>query len=157
MSLVRLHRRALLTGALAAFAAPAVASPRPAMLVYKDPDCGCCGAWVEHLRAAGFSVEVQVEPRMNLVKARLRVPAALASCHTAQIDGYVVEGHVPAEAIDRLLAGRPKLAGLAVPGMPVGSPGMEVDGLKPEPFAVMGFAPDAAPRVFLDYPRGYRG
>jgi hypothetical protein len=111
------------------------------MVVAKDPDCGCCGAWVEHIRSAGFAVEVIESPQMNRVKARLGVPQDLASCHTAEIDGYVIEGHVPADSIKRLLAEKPRATGLAVPGMPAGSPGMEVAGMEPEIFEVMLFGP----------------
>jgi hypothetical protein len=97
----------------------------PKLVVHRDPSCGCCGAWTEHLRAAGFSVEIINESDMSGVKARLGVPQQLASCHTAEVDGYVVEGHVPVASIQRLLSERPKMLGLAVPGMPAGSPGME--------------------------------
>jgi len=96
----------------------------PKIVVTKDPNCGCCGGWVDHMKAAGFPVEVVTTPQVNRVKARLGVPDALASCHTAEVGGYVVEGHVPADAVKRLLADKPQAKGLAVPGMPVGSPGM---------------------------------
>lgn len=152
MTRTLLHRRALLAGAAfagASFALPAASATR--IVMYKDPNCGCCGAWAARMTAAGFSVETRVEPRMNLIKARHSVPDDLVSCHTALVEGYVIEGHVPAEAITRLLAERPKFAGLAVPGMPIGSPGMEVAGEKPDPFKVIGFAPGAAPVVFAEY------
>ena len=97
----------------------------PSLTVSKDPTCGCCGGWVEHMRAAGFTVEVIETNGLNRVKARLGVPATLASCHTGEIARYVIEGHVPAAEVKRLLAERPSAKGLAVPGMPVGSPGME--------------------------------
>lgn len=93
--------------------------------VYKDPSCGCCGQWVAHLRAAGFAVEVHDAEDIVRIKADAGVPDNLQSCHTAMIDGYVIEGHVPAADIRRLLSERPAAKGLAVPGMPVGSPGME--------------------------------
>jgi hypothetical protein len=111
----------------------------PSIVVHKDPNCGCCGAWVEHLRKAGFSVSVNEEAGMNRVKARLGVRPEFASCHTAEIGGYVVEGHVPASAIERLLRKKPKATGLAVPGMPIGSPGMEVAGEEPETYEVLLF------------------
>jgi hypothetical protein len=111
----------------------------PEVVVTKDPNCGCCGAWVDHMRAAGFSVNVFTTPQVNRVKARLGVPDDLASCHTAEVGGYVVEGHVPAEAVKRLLAQKPKARGLAVPGMPVGSPGMEVPGADPDTYEVVLF------------------
>jgi hypothetical protein len=97
-------------------------------LVHRSPTCGCCGAWAEKLRAAGFSVEIVNEKDMAPVKTRLGVPAGLGSCHTAEIGGYVVEGHVPVAAIEKLLKEKPKAIGIAVPGMPAGSPGMEMGG-----------------------------
>ncbi len=92
------------------------------MTVTKDTNCGCCGAWVEHIEAAGFPVSVVESSEVESLKQRLGVPAALYSCHTAEVDGYVIEGHVPAAALRRLLAARPLATGLAVPGMPAGSP-----------------------------------
>jgi len=103
-------------------------SALPKMLVSKDPSCGCCDAWVEYLRADGFLVEVVETTAMRRVKSRLGVPADLASCHTAEIGGYVIEGHVPQSAIRRLLSEKPRGTGLAVPGMPQSSPGMDVPG-----------------------------
>ena len=106
-------------------AAPAAfAQYAPTATVYKSPTCGCCGEWEKHLRAAGFRVESRPTAAMEQVKARLGVPEALRSCHTATIGDYVVEGHVPAADIKRLLRERAKVAGLAVPGMPAGAPGM---------------------------------
>lgn len=107
------------------------------MVVFRDPTCGCCHKWVEHLMANGFEVTVNDAPSMKAVKARLGVPADLAACHTGEIGGYVIEGHVPAVAIKRLLAEKPEARGLAVPGMPIGSPGME--GAEPEIYEVMLF------------------
>jgi len=97
----------------------------PAILVHKDPDCGCCAGWARHLEDAGFTVMVEETANLEPVRKRLRVPADLAACHTAEVDGYVLEGHVPAAAVRRLLEKRPTAIGLAVPGMPAGSPGME--------------------------------
>jgi hypothetical protein len=111
----------------------------PKLKVTKDPSCGCCSGWADHVRSEGFEVEVIETSHINPVKARLGVPANLRSCHTAETGGYVVEGHVPASAIKRLVTERPKIIGLAVPGMPVGSPGMEVDGTPPETFDVIAF------------------
>jgi hypothetical protein len=111
------------------------------MTVTKDPSCGCCGAWVEHVRKAGFAVEVIGSAEVNRLKVRLGVPQSLASCHTAEIGGYVIEGHVPADAIKRLLTEKPRAKGLAVPGMPVGSPGMEVEGVEPDTYEVVLFGP----------------
>jgi hypothetical protein len=150
-----LTRRSFLTLCAFAAAAPlpfvsAWAAALPPITVHKDPNCGCCGAWVDHLRKAGFQVSVKEEPGMNRIKARLGVRPELASCHTAEIAGYVVEGHVPASAIERLLKERPKATGLAVPGMPIGSPGMEVEGQAPETYEVLLF--DAAgSQVFARY------
>ncbi len=101
------------------------AQAAPAMMVYKDPNCGCCKSWVSLMRAAGFEISARDTPDMPAIKQRYKVPAALASCHTALVGGYVVEGHVPADLITRLLKEKPKVLGLTVPGMPIGSPGME--------------------------------
>ncbi len=133
--------------------APALA--RPAMRVHRDPSCGCCEAWVAHVRRAGFDARIEVTADIDAVKRRLGVPDALASCHTAEIDGYLVEGHVPAETIEKLLAERPAIRGLAVPGMPIGSPGMETPGMAPEPFRVVAFASNGGMAVFADFPRGW--
>ena len=136
-------RRAVLVGLAAGLAVGRSGSARglPTVAVTKDPSCGCCAKWVDHLRQAGFTVTVTEGP-VNPVKARLGVPRDLASCHTALVDGYVVEGHVPADAIRRLLAERPNGTGLAVPGMPAGSPGMEVEGRDPGAYAVILFGPE---------------
>ncbi|WP_445504052.1 DUF411 domain-containing protein [Microvirga sp. G4-2] len=150
-----ISRRALLTALIASPIAMRTASAEalPKMMVTKDPTCGCCGAWVEHVRSAGFTVEVVESPEMNRVKARLGVPQDLASCHTAEIGGYVIEGHVPADSIRRLLAEKPGAKGLAVPGMPAGSPGMEVSGMEPETFDVVLFGPSGR-RSFARYQGG---
>lgn len=131
--------------ALLAVSARASAGTQPPMTVFRDPDCACCHYWVEHLQANGFAVTVHAPPSMKAVKAQLGVPVELASCHTAEIGGYVIEGHVPAAAVRRLLSERPAGRGLAVPGMPIGSPGME--GGTPEIYDVMLFG-DGAPRSF---------
>jgi hypothetical protein len=111
-----------------------------AMVVYKDPNCGCCTSWVQLMRGAGFDISVRDTADMAPIKRRYQVGPALASCHTALVGGYVVEGHVPADLIKRMLAEKPKVLGLAVPGMPVGSPGME--GSPKEAYNVLTF--DAA-------------
>jgi hypothetical protein len=121
----------------------------PRVTVTKDPNCGCCGDWVEHLRQAGFAVEVRDVPDVNRVKARLGVPSDLAACHTAEVSGYVIEGHVPASSIRRLLAEKPNAIGLAVAGMPVGSPGMEVPGTPPDTYDVVLFG--AGRRVYARF------
>jgi hypothetical protein len=129
-----------------AFARAARAESLPRMVVTKDPSCGCCAGWTEHVRAAGFPVEVVETESLNRVKRRLGVPQDLAGCHTAEVGGYVVEGHVPATAIRRLLDEKPAAIGLAVPGMPVGSPGMEVEGSPPETYEVVLFGPSGRRR-----------
>jgi hypothetical protein len=111
-------------GALAAGAARGEEPKR--MIVHKSATCGCCGGWAKHMRAAGFIVEEINEPDMKAIKARFGVPEKMASCHTAELDGYIIEGHVPAQAVAQLLKERPKAIGLAAPGMPMGSPGMEM-------------------------------
>lgn len=153
-----ISRRALIAGLMAS---PVIASARaalaaealPKMVVTKDPNCGCCGAWVDHIRTSGFAVEVVESSEVNRLKARLGVPQALASCHTAEIGGYVIEGHVPAGEIKRLLAEKPQARGLAVPGMPVGSPGMEVEGVEPDTYEVILFGPSGQ-RPFARYMGG---
>lgn len=129
-------RREFLTRGVAAAAAAAAfpallgATAATPMVVYKDPNCGCCAKWVTLMRSAGYEISVRDTADMQPIKRRYQVPAALASCHTALVGGYVVEGHVPAELISRLLKEKPKVLGLAVPGMPAGSPGMEMGGEK---------------------------
>jgi hypothetical protein len=131
----------MLTAASTASAATgASAAAKRVIQVSKDPNCGCCSGWVEHLRSNGFTATVVDAADMQAVKQRLGVPAELASCHTAEIAGYVIEGHVPAYAINRLLAEKPQARGLAVPGMPIGSPGME--GGTPEAYEVILFGKD---------------
>lgn len=112
----------------------------PPIKVSRSPDCGCCHLWAEHLRSAGFAVTLDEPDDLQGLKDRLGVPADLISCHTGEIAGYVVEGHVPVRAILQLLAEKPKAAGLAVAGMPTGSPGME--GGTPEAYDVVLFGPD---------------
>ena len=106
------------------------------LTVTKTPWCGCCDAWVDQMKAAGFELTVLVEEDLNPLKNRLGVAPQYQSCHTAEVEGYVIEGHVPAEDVKRLLAEKPEARGLAVPGMPVGSPGMEM-GSRKDPFAVL--------------------
>jgi hypothetical protein len=124
-------------GAWACMAAVALPASGAELMVYKSPTCGCCSKWIEHLEAHGFEVESENRQDMNLIKARNGVPREIASCHTAIVEGYVIEGHVPAEDIARLLEERPAFTGLAVPNMPIGSPGME--GPNPERYQVLGF------------------
>jgi hypothetical protein len=119
------RREGLLTLGAATFAARAAHTEPGKMIVHRSATCGCCGAWGTRMRAAGFTVEEIVEPDMDAVKARLRVPRDMHSCHTAEIDGYLVEGHVPARAIREVLSQRPQAMGVAAPGMPIVAPGME--------------------------------
>jgi len=114
-------------GMVAAIGGLARATPAaaPEVVVYKSPSCGCCKKWIEHVRAAGFHVTAHDTTDLAGVSARYGVPRNLTACHTALVDGYVVEGHVPADVIQRLLEERPNLVGVAMPGMPAGSPGME--------------------------------
>jgi hypothetical protein len=124
------------------------ATPVTDVTVYKSPTCGCCAEWVTHLRRRGFRVTVEDRTDLQPIKARHGVPTELQSCHTALIGGYVVEGHVPADLIERLLRERPKIAGLAVPGMPVGSPGMEVPGVPADRYRVLAFDRNGKTEVY---------
>jgi hypothetical protein len=126
--------------------------PKPAaisMVVYKSPTCGCCRAWVDHVQASGFRAEVHdvSDARLTAVAAEARVPDDLQSCHTAKVGGYFVEGHVPAGDITRMVRDKPAIAGIAVGGMPVGSPGME-QGATKQAFTTMAFAKDGKTSVF---------
>ncbi|HYI42881.1 MAG TPA: DUF411 domain-containing protein [Sphingomicrobium sp.] len=115
-------------GALA-LSGVARAAAKPAMKTYRDPGCGCCHKWVDHATAAGYPVSVVATREMQKVKATLQVPDDLMSCHTTTVAGYVVEGHVPLAAVDKLISTKPAgVIGIAVPGMPAGSPGMEAHG-----------------------------
>jgi hypothetical protein len=154
-----LDRRGALAFALGAGAAlltplARAQQARHAMHVRRDAGCGCCLAWVEVMRRSGrFTVTVTNEADMSAVKHSLGVPPDLASCHTATVAGFVIEGHVPPEDILRLIETRPTgVRGIAVPGMPIGSPGMEQSGTGREAFAVIAFAGDGARQVFARYP-----
>ena len=116
------------------------------VVVYKSPTCGCCAKWIDHLEDNGFNVEVHDRQNMNPVKDGLGIPRHLQSCHTAEVGGYLVEGHVPAGDIKRLLEERPAIKGLAVPGMPMGSPGME--GPRKDPYDVLAFDEGGNPSVY---------
>lgn len=136
---------------LALTLASAVQAAEPVAIdVYRDPSCGCCQDWIRHLEANGFAVTDHVETDMGAVKSRLGVPYSLGSCHTAVIDGKFVEGHVPAADILRLRR-QPDLIGAAVPGMPVGSPGMEI-GDRQDAYQVIGVTRGGERRVLADYP-----
>jgi hypothetical protein len=121
------------------------------MTVYRSPSCGCCGVWVEHAQKHGFKIKDIKTEEMEALKQKHGVPAELASCHTTIIDGYVMEGHIPADDIKRFLAQKPDdLAGLAVPGMPIGTPGMEAKDIK-QPFQVLAFNDKGEVEVFKEY------
>lgn len=122
---------------------------KPTITVYKDPSCGCCKNWIEHLVKHGYRVEAKDTPDMTEIKHTLGVPARLTACHTATVGGYLIEGHVPAADIDRLLAQKPRIAGLAVPGMPMGSPGM--DGPRAEAYRVLTFDKSGKTTVFASH------
>ena len=128
--------------------AAAVDQSLPTVVVYKTETCGCCNGWVEHMRAAGFQVDARNVRDIMSVKMEAGVPGAMVTCHTALVDGYVVEGHVPAEYIKQMLADHPDIAGIGVPGMPVGSPGME--GPNPQPYQVLAFNHDGNVSVYAD-------
>ncbi len=140
-------RQSLLAALLAA---PVLAmAAAPVINVYKSATCGCCEAWVKHLRDNGFKVEAHNVANPSDTREKMGMPDHLGSCHTAVVDGYAVEGHVPAADIKRLLAARPKARGLAVPSMPLGSPGME--GPRKDPYDVYLVLPDGSSRVFQHY------
>ena len=124
--------------------------PPPTVTVWKSPSCGCCGKWVDHLKAEGFVVTVIDERAMAPLKSSLQIPQELQSCHTAKVGDYLVEGHVPAADIRRLLAERPDARGIAVPGMPAGSPGMEVPG-RFDAFDVMLFGAEGESRFYAHH------
>lgn len=144
-----MKRRWVLAAAAAALLAGPALAARDVAEVYKGAACGCCGKWIEHLRAGGFEVRAHDVPDLAASRAKLGVPAALGSCHTARIGGYLVEGHVPAQDIRRLLADRPRAAGLAVPGMPQSAPGMDAG--SNDPYEVLLFQPDGGRLVYRRY------
>ena len=147
------ERRRMVAGAaialaLASLSGGAVAAT-PTIEVWKSPSCGCCAEWVKHLQANGFAVKVN-DSGNTAARARLGVPMKLGSCHTAQVGGYAIEGHVPAADIKRLLAEQPNAVGLAVPGMPIGSPGME-QGNDREPYDVLLVERGGSTRVYQSH------
>ena len=146
------RRNALATIAglvLAAISSPSQSSG-PLVTVFKRPTCTCCNKWVEHLKANGFEVKVQEVNDTSPYEQQYRVPRTMTSCHTAIVNGYTIEGHVPATEIKRLLNERPKAVGLAVPGMPVGSPGME--GARVDAYSVLLFDEGGHSSVYARYP-----
>ena len=152
-----MQRRQLLAATLATLGTAALAqSPRtdkaPLLQVWKSPDCGCCGEWVQHMRDNGFVVEIFDVGNVAARKS-LGMPDKLGSCHTARVGGYVIEGHVPAADVQRLLREKPNALGLAVPGMPIGSPGMDGPeyGGRRDPYDVLLVARDGTTRVFQSH------
>jgi len=142
------RRRFVAALAAVPLAGPALAA-RDVLEVYKNPSCGCCTKWISHLRANGFDVKARDVEDITAWRARLGVPPTLGACHSARVGGYLVEGHVPAKDIQRLLRERPSAAGLAVPGMPRGSPGMEAD--VEEPYDVLLFQTNGRYAVYQQY------
>jgi hypothetical protein len=138
-----------LTTAAVRTSPPDTAAKKTTITVYKDPGCGCCKSWIEHLIKHGYRVDVKDTPDMTEIERTLGVPTALTACHTAIVNGYLIEGHVPAADIDRLLAQKPRVAGLAVPGMPAGSPGME--GAGTERYQVLTFDKSGKTTVFASH------
>jgi hypothetical protein len=136
---------AAVTTARRAMAYPA--SPIP-ITVYKSSTCGCCAKWVDHVRSNGFDPQVHDEENMDAIKDEMGVPKGVRSCHTALVGKYLIEGHVPADDIHRLLKDRPVVAGLAVPGMPSSTPGMAVPGAPVEPYEVVSFTSAGATSVY---------
>lgn len=121
-----------------------------AITVYRSPHCDCCHKWIKHLERHDFVVEDNITSELGMIKSRFDVPRNMASCHTAIIDGYVIEGHVPADDIKRLLLDRPQITGLSVPQMPVGTPGMEI-GDRKDDFAVIQFKAGEEPQIYRQY------
>lgn len=136
-------------------AAPPASPAATAVEVWKDPNCGCCKDWIDHMQAHGFQMTVH-ESGNAAVRSRLGLPAKLGSCHTALVGGYLLEGHVPAADVQRLLRDKPRALGLAVPGMPVGSPGMDgaIYGGRKDPYEVLLVARDGSTTVFSRYHQG---
>jgi hypothetical protein len=136
---------------LAVAAAAQQKAAAPLVEVFKTPTCGCCSKWVEHLRASGFVVRTNDLNDLTEIKKSRGVPDQVQSCHTAVVNGYVVEGHVPAADVHRMLKEKPAIAGIAVGGMPSGSPGMDYPGVKAQPYNVMSFDKNGTTRVFAKH------
>jgi hypothetical protein len=143
-----ISRRQLMAGIALFGATPRALAASPALEVWKNRGCACCSAWAGHFERAGFAVTMHEVDDLAPVRTAAGVPADLAGCHTAKVPGYVIEGHVPVAAVQRLLAERPAISGLAVPGMPIGSPGMEIEGTPAEPYDVIAFTREGARYVF---------
>ena len=151
LTLKRMDRRVFLAFSAAVAAAPprfARADDLPVIQVFKSPTCGCCSMWVDHLADSGFRVDAKDVADLDAIKKMAGVPSHLQACHTAVVDGYIIEGHIPADAIKKLLAERPDIKGIAVPGMPAGSPGMPSP--TPEPYDVIAFS-EAGEQRFMRF------
>jgi hypothetical protein len=140
---------ALALGAPALHAQQKPAAAKPHLTVYKSPTCGCCAKWVDYMQASGFTSAVTNMPDVTPIKIKHGVTPRLASCHTTLVGGYVIEGHVPVEDVRRLLKEKPAVVGLAAPGMPAGSPGMDVP--NSPPYDVLAFDKSGATRVFATH------
>lgn len=147
--MLAIPRRGLVAALAVLAAAPRAFAAAPTLELWKLRGCACCTRWAEHLAAAGFATRAHEVDDLGPVRAAAGVPADLGGCHTGTVAGYVVEGHVPVAAVQRLLAERPAILGLAVPGMPLGSPGMEVEGEPAEPFDVIAFRADGSRFVLM--------
>ncbi|HUF09315.1 MAG TPA: DUF411 domain-containing protein [Rhodothermales bacterium] len=123
---------------------------QPEVMVYKTPTCGCCSKWVEHLEENGFAVKTTDQADVTPIKKKVGLPSGLGSCHTAIVDGYVVEGHVPAEVVKKMLRERPDIVGISTPGMPIGSPGME-QGDRVDSYDVVAFDKNGKTSVYASY------
>jgi|RhiMethySRZTD1v2_1073278.scaffolds.fasta_scaffold759607_2 hypothetical protein len=142
------HTLALVSFALVAATSAQPVRARPLVEVFKSPSCGCCANWVKHMQANGFNAHTTEVNDLTQIKTSRGVPAEAQSCHTAVVNGYVIEGHVPAADVLRLLKEKPAVSGIAVGGMPVGSPGMETPYVKAEPYSVLSFDKNGVTRVF---------
>jgi hypothetical protein len=157
MTNTQIPRRTLLAAlATLPFASLAQAPARVLVEVWKDPNCGCCKDWVKHLQESGFATKVVETPDVAAIRTKLGIPQKLASCHTALVGGYALEGHVPAAAVRRLLKEKPVAVGLTVPGMPVGAPGMDDPAYKGrrDPYDVLLVTKSGEARVFASYNKG---
>lgn len=149
-----MQRRTVLRALVLIGMAPAISfakASQPVINVYKSATCGCCTEWITHLEKNGFKVNAHNVPNTAAYRTKFGVPQSLGSCHTGVVNGYALEGHVPASDIKRLLAEKPKAKGLAVPGMPMGSPGMEVEGAPVDAYDVLLFQADGSSKVYRHY------
>jgi hypothetical protein len=148
--MLAITRRCFGTGLALLPWASSVRAATPTLEVWKMRGCACCATWAQRFTTAGFGTDIHELDDLVPIRAAAGVPEDLGGCHTAKVGGYVIEGHVPVAAVQRLLAERPSVIGLAVPGMPMNSPGMEIEGEKGEPFDVIAFAADGKRTVFME-------